>query len=202
MPATMMHLFAGHALWPAGSDAFFLGCILPDCLDCDRAAKDRVHLRDVPKDERLTRLVALGHTLDLSSDYDFGVFFHLYLDYLWDNGPQSDHRRAYQGSDWFRDYRAHLSRAGSRAYARSLWAKPLWDRLICADASLWQSTFSLPEDKIRAFLEFNYRWHTEERLSESEIFTDRLVDDFTADAVEKFRRLMREHFPAVTRLCL
>ena len=194
MPATMMHLFAGHALCPAGSDAFMLGCILPDCLDGDRAAKDRVHFRDVPAEKRLDFLVAFGKTLDLSADFDFGVLFHLYLDLLWDNGPQSDHKKAYRGDDWFSDYRAHLSRAGSRAYARSPWAKPLWERLYRASPDLWKSAFALPEDKIYSFLDFNYHWHTEVRLPESEIFTDRLVDTFTEAATGAFLSFLDTYF--------
>ncbi|MBR3837542.1 MAG: hypothetical protein IKJ74_05275 [Clostridia bacterium] len=195
MPATMMHVLAGHTLRPNGSDSFFLGCILPDCVDAHRELKDHLHFRDVPAEERLPALIRFGHGLDLTRDFDLGVLLHFYLDYLWDNGPQADHRRSYKGDLWFRDYRQELSKAGNRGATRMPWAAPLWARLRAPDPSLYENTLSLPEDEIQSFLEFNYNFHTGVSLPESPVFTDALVDSFTLDAVEKFRGFMALHFP-------
>ena len=200
MPATMMHLLAAHALVPEGSDAYFLGSILPDCLDSDRALKDHLHLRDIPPEERLPALIRLGEELDLARDFDFGVLFHLYLDYLWDNGPQADHRRAYKGETWFRDYRRELAMAGSRGAQRMPWAKPLWERLYAAPPEAHKNSLGLPEDEIAKFMDFNYHWHTEEVLPESAIFTDALVDGFTARALREFRAFLAAHFPGVAEM--
>ena len=38
----MMHLYAAHLLNPAGSDSYFLGAILPDCVDAYRDIKDKL----------------------------------------------------------------------------------------------------------------------------------------------------------------
>ncbi len=199
MPATMMHLQAGYTLWPEGSDSYFLGCILPDCLDHDRKAKDRIHLRDLAPEERLKGLIRFGKELDLNRDFDLGVLFHLYLDYLWDNGPQKAHRKGYTGENWFPDYRKELARAGSRSAQRMPWSKELWSRLHCPEKSLYENRLSLPENQIREFLEFNFTWHTTEALPESEVFTDEAVDSFIRRAVRAFRSFLSDFFPEVTK---
>ncbi len=199
MPATMIHLYAGVALLPHGSDSFLLGCILPDCLDCDRTAKDRLHLRDIPPEERLARLVQMGKDLDLDRDFDLGALFHLYLDYLWDNGPQSAHRRAYEGEDWFRDYRKELKMAGSRTAQRAPWNREVWFRLVSADPNQYENSLGLPEGEIRTFLEFNARWHTETALEESAFFTDAVVEGFVKRSLRAFREFCIDFFPQVAQ---
>jgi hypothetical protein len=195
MPATMMHLAAGKALLPQGSDSFLLGCILPDCLDSCREKKDRVHFRDVPPEKRLEALIRFGQGLDLSCAFDFGVLFHLYLDYLWDNGPQKAHRKSHGEENWFLDYRKELSRAGNRVAQRRNWNKEVWARLEKAEKEEYQGSIEFPEGDIRAFLEFNARWHTTEILPESEIFTDELVDSFLNRACKAFALFLRDFFP-------
>lgn len=199
MPATMMHLLAAKLLWPEGSTPFFLGSILPDCLDCDREWKDRVHFRSIPQEERLAALITLAKELDLDRDFDFGALFHLYLDYLWDNGPQSAHRKSYTGSAWFVDYRKELSRAGNRVAQRMPWSRELWESLRDPDPSLYENSFHFPEEEIRIFLEKNYLWHTTERLPASEIFTDQLVDHFSQRAKRAFVGFLCDFFPEVAK---
>lgn len=197
MPATMMHLYAAHLLEPAGSDAYFLGSILPDCVDAYREIKDRLHFRDVPPEDRLQSLIRFGKSLDLTSDFDFGALLHFYLDYLWDNGPQKAHRKSHGEENWFVDYRKELSRAGSRTAQRMPWSKELWHRLHKPDKALYENTMDLPEKEILHFLEFNFHWHTEEALPESEVFTDDLVDSFTKRACAAFTAFLRDFFPEV-----
>ena len=195
MPATMMHLYAGKQLLPQGSDSFFLGCILPDCVDAHREWKDHLHFRDVPPENRLENIVLFGKALQLNEDFDFGMLCHFYLDYLWDNGPQREHRLRHGEENWFCDYRRELSCAGSRVAQRMVWATPLWKRLENPCASDYEGTLSFPEDEIRAFLSFNARWHTQEVLPQSKEFTDDLVDDFIQGAVRDFLAFFRQYFP-------
>ncbi len=177
------------------TDAFLLGTILPDCLDGDREKKDHLHLRDIPPEERLCALVRLGKELDLKRDFDRGALFHLYLDYLWDNGPQAAHRRSYEGETWFLDYRKELKKAGSRAYLYLEGGQEIWSRLERADASLFESVLKLPEKQAREFLTFNCRFHTTERLPESEIFTDEVVLRFIEHSLKEFRAFLEGFFP-------
>ena len=197
MPATMMHLYAAHMLNPEGSDSYFLGSILPDCVDAHRELKDRLHFRDVPPEERLPALVRFGKGLDLARDFDFGVLCHFYLDYLWDNGPQKAHRKMHGEENWFVDYRKELSRAGSRTAQRMPWSKEMWMRLQNPTPDLYENSMNLPEDEIHSFMAFNVRWHTEEALPESEYFTDALVDSFIARACTAFAAFLRDFFPEV-----
>ncbi len=199
MPSTMMHLAAGWILWPEGSDAFFLGCILPDCVDADRARKDHLHFRDIPSKERLPRIVAFAKTLDLSRDFDLGVLFHFYLDTLWDNGPQAQHRESYTGTSWFSDYRKELSRAGSRVAQRCPFTRELWTRLRDPEEGLYQNSLDLPKQEILSFLENNYLWHTQVCLPPSDIFTDTLVEGFLKAASEKFTAFCRQEFSRETK---
>lgn len=199
MPATMMHLYAAHLLNPAGSDSYFLGSILPDCVDAHREIKDRLHFRDVPPEDRLQKLIRFGQTLDLTKDFDFGALLHFYLDYLWDNGPQRAHRNAHGAENWFVDYRKELSCAGSRTAQRMPWSRDLWNRLHTPDPQLYANTMELPEEDIANFLEFNFHWHTEKVLPESEIFTDALVDSFTKRSCIAFTAFLRDFFPETYR---
>ena len=194
MPATMMHLYAAKLFRPDGSDSYFLGSILPDCVDAHREWKDRLHFRDIPSQERLPALVSFGKTLDLKRDFDLGVLFHFYLDYLWDNGPQKEHRKMHGEENWFPDYRKELSRAGLSVACRFSWAPPLWARLRCPAPSLYENSLSLPEDEIREFLEKNFHFHTEETLPKGEFFTDEVVDSFTRDAVLSFTDFLQKYF--------
>ena len=97
--------------------------------------------------------------------------------------------------NWFKDYRKELSRAGSRTAQRMPWSKPLWQRLHTPDPALYENTMELPEEEIHKFLEFNFHWHTEEALPESEIFTDELVDSFIKRACTAFAVFLRDFFP-------
>lgn len=200
MPATMMHLAAGKALCPNASDAFYLGCILPDCVDSNRTLKDHLHFRDIDPALRLPSLVSFGKGLQLSRPFDFGALYHFYLDYLWDNGPQSAHRRAYTGESWFLDYRKELSAAGSRCAQRAPWNDELWARLRSPAKELYENPLALPEDDIHAFLEFNAKWHTETRLPESEVFTDEVVEAFLKRAERAFLAFLGDFFPAALAL--
>lgn len=196
MPATMMHLAAGYDLIPNASDAFLLGCILPDCVDNDRTLKDRLHFRDVPPEDRLRTLISFAaEKLDLTRDFDFGALFHFYMDYLWDNGPQKAHRKSFQGEAWFPAYRKELSRAGSSLAARRPWTEAVFSRLADPSPALYESALVLPEKEIREFMAFNLHWHTEVRLSPSEQFTDELVDSFLKRSRKAYRVFLEDFFP-------
>ena len=54
---------------------------------------------------------------------------------------------------------------------------------------------NLPEEDVHKFLEFNFHWHTEETLPESEVFTDEVVDKFIRRAVTAFAVFLRDFFP-------
>ena len=63
------------------------------------------------------------------------------------------------------------------------------------DPALRESVFVLPEEEAQQFMAFNVRFHTEERLPESAVFTDAVVEDFTCRAVRAFRLFLEQFFP-------
>ncbi len=200
MPATMMHLYAGKLDQPNGDLSYYLGCILPDCVDADRTVKDHLHFRDVPAEERLIHLIRFGKQLDLSRSFNRGALLHFYLDYLWDNGPQKVHRMNYNGESWFRDYRKELAAAGNETYRRMPWANALWNKIRTATPNDYDNSLELPEQDILHFLDFNYHWHTENELSPARIFHAELVDRFTARSVKAFHSFLHDFFPNLSSL--
>ncbi len=196
MPATMTHLFAAHTLWEGGSDAFFLGSVLPDCVDADRTLKDRIHFRDIPGEKRLPALIAFaGEKLDPGRDFDLGVLLHFYLDFLWDRGPMRWHRQCYAGDDWFRDYRRTLRQAGLFLAHTDGMAPALWDRLEAAPETAWQNSLGYPPEDVRKFLTFNVAFHRRPDEGASDFFTPDLVEAFVKAACGAFCRWVEEKLP-------
>ena len=196
MPATMTHLAAAHLLWPGGSDAYFLGSVLPDCVDADRALKDRLHFRDLPAEKRLPALLAFAREkLDPARDFDLGVLFHFYLDLLWDRGPQRWHRQNYVGETWFKDYRKELRRMGLHLAHTEPWAQETWRRLADAPAALWQNDLGYGEKDVTSFLSFNVSFHTGADEGPSAVFTPALVKAFNEAACGAFCRLTEKELP-------
>ncbi len=189
MPSTMMHLLAAHDLWPDGGDGWFLGNILPDAIDTDRAFKDHLHFRDLPEAQRpaaLRRFAA--EKLDLSKPFDLGVYFHFFLDLKWDAGPQKRHKETYTGECWFLDYRREITEAGYYIARTESWARPLWERLRRPEPRLYENTIGMPEKDILAFLEYHYGEATSGKPGPSAAFPPALVDAFCRDAAEEFAR--------------
>lgn len=192
----MTHLLAAHDLWEAGSDAYFLGAVLPDCVDADRNLKDRLHFRDLPGEKRLGALLNFAEEkLDPARDFDLGVLWHFYLDLLWDRGPQRWHRERYTGDAWFQDYRLELRRGGQGLAHLLPWAPGLWDRLEAATAEAWQNALGYTEADIRAFLDFNCSYHRKKTEQAPGLFTPDWVTSFTKAACGAFCRLVEAHLP-------
>lgn len=187
----MTHLSAAHRLWPAGSYAFFLGAILPDCVDGDRELKDRQHFRDLPGEKRLPALLAFAEEkLDPARDFDAGVFLHYYLDLLWDWGPQRWHRQLYRGAAWFKDYRFELSRMGLHLAHTEPWARELWQELEKEPCPDREADLAYPLSEMKHFMAFNARYHLGADEGESAFFTSAWVDAFLTGACGAFCRLV------------
>ena len=198
MPATMMHLYAAKLLWQNATDEFFLGNIFPDAIDNDRPFKDKMHFRDLPEEKRLPALTRFAREkLRLERDADFGVLFHLYLDQMWDEGPQKRHREAYRGENWFRDYRREISEAGSYLARTEKWAFPLWARLLHPEKEMIRNDIGLKDADIYKFLEYNVHWHTTEKIGPSRAFPPKEVEKFTRASILRFCRYMETEFPGV-----
>lgn len=186
----MTHLSAAHRLLPTGSDAWFLGSVLPDCVDGDRALKDRLHFRDLPGEKRFPALLAFAEKkLSPANDFDLGVFFHYYLDLLWDRGPQRWHRQVYRGDRWFKDYRCELSKMGLHLAHTDAWAYELWEKLGKAPLPDREADLEYPPERMRSFLDFNVQYHRGPDEGASVFFTPDWVDAFLNAACGAFCRL-------------
>lgn len=202
MPATTMHLLAGNMLFPGGSDLFFLGTILPDCVDRDRALKDKLHFRTCSSEERLPEIAKFTkEKLDIeNNDLDFGYLWHFFLDREWDEGPQKEHKKYYVGENWFLDYRKEIGLAGSYIANHSDFVIPLWKRLIKFKDCKFPESIGFPEDYIKDFIESNYKWHTTESIGPSKVFTPEITKDFIEKAIMDFKAFLNKYFPDSVRL--
>ncbi len=190
MPATMTHLASAMRLWRGGSPAFFLGSILPDCVDGDRDLKDRLHFRDLPGEKRMSALLSFAEQkLSPENDFDLGVFFHYFLDLAWDRGPQRWHRQCYTGSRWFKDYRFELSRMGLHLAHTEPGAQALWAALAKEPLPDREADLEYPRKEMASFMDFNVKYHLGEDEGASSFFTPEWVDAFLAGALGAFCRL-------------
>ena len=186
----MTHLSAAHRLWPGGSLSYFQGSVLPDCVDGDRALKDRLHFRDLPGEKRLPALLAFAEQkLSPARDFDLGVFFHYYLDLLWDRGPQRWHRQIYRGKTWFKDYRYELSKMGLHLAHTDPWAYDLWEKLGNTAFPDREKDLEYPLSDMANFMAFNVRYHRGPDEGASVFFTPDWVESFLKAACGAFCRL-------------
>ena len=186
-----MHLLTGRYFRSDGSIPFFVGTVAPDCVG-ERELKDRTHLRD--RNDRHEAIIELKNGMDLCDDYQLGALLHLYTDMLWDEGPQKAYKDSYPEPDnaWFRPYRNEISLASSYIFHRSDWGEQLWrDMLECPDEH-FDSLADFPAEAIRGYLTRNFKWHYENDVGPSAVYTPEAVDEFCRGAAKSFLQFLNQ----------
>lgn len=185
MPSTMSHLQAAKAYDDNASTLFYLGTVAPDVIDI-REIKDKTHFRDIHERDRQAALVKFAMLNDLKDDFIKGIVFHLFCDYYWDIGPMTIFTKQYSGSNWFYDYRAEISIAGSWLFHNMPWAPSLWNEMCNYDIPFEQSVCCITRENLRAFLTRNRSWHTKTIFEPSNIFTPEILEEYSVSTAEKF----------------
>lgn len=183
MPSALIHVYTGKLFKDDPSVPFYIGTLAPDCIK-EREQKDLLHLR--LSDDRERDLAELARKLDLSDQFQLGALLHLYTDWLWDEGPQTDHKNSYTGETWFPDYRQEINLASCYMFHHFDWAPDLWDAMDACPDALISSLDDYPVEKIRAYLAHNHGWLVEHDVGPSPAFPPDAVERFCIDAAESF----------------
>ncbi len=191
MPSSMTHLLCAYHLMPKMPSLFCIGCVAPDCIDI-REIKDKEHLRLLPSEERLSILKARIKKANKGDLFYLGTVYHLYADYMWDIGPQRQHKDAYTGQSWFIDYRREIRLAGLEIYQQYSWCHGLFDRLLSVPSKEYSSIADYPPDKIREFIENSMKKTIDgAKEAQKSFFTPKTVSDFAKATADGFKALLQ-----------
>lgn len=190
MPCAMMHLLCARLYDDDAPVAFYIGNEAPDCMDI-RELKDVSHFR-IYTDDRNEKLIEYARTLDLQDPYQLGVLLHLYTDMLWDFGPMKAHREAYNGNDWFHDYRRQIRLIGTEMYKRFEWSKQSWADMAEAPTYLYDALCTFPSDKIKDYVTFNKNRDRSNENGESPEFPHDQMVDFCRNTAISFKEWLEK----------
>jgi len=188
MPSALIHLHAGRILKPKAPAEFFTGTLAPDCIK-SREEKDLLHLR--LSDDRERDLLKLASEWDMDDPFQLGAMLHLYTDWLWDEGPQTDHKRAYTGNSWFPDYRHEINLASCHMYHHRAWAPDMFEAMISCDNDLLRALPDYPPEKIKPYIEYTEAWVSTHDTEPSSFFPPRLIDSFCRETAERFSDFLK-----------
>ncbi|MDR1629185.1 MAG: hypothetical protein LBS36_03095 [Oscillospiraceae bacterium] len=185
MPSAMIHLLAAKKYNENGSASFFIGNLAPDSIE-DRIPKDKIHFRD--KEDRMQTLADFAKSIDLHDEFCLGYVLHLFLDLLWDKGPQVEHKRDFAGDkdDWFVTYRKEIARATVALYRSFAWAEPLFDAMVACPPAAYAGVPSMPVDLITQEIARKARNHKNAGADAPSYFSNESIEAFTDFAVKSF----------------
>lgn len=190
MPSSMIHLLTAYKYNPNSSGLFWVGNIAPDCISGWRE-KDRLHLRD--RTDRLNALRELALNVNLHDDMSRGIILHLYLDYKWDIFSLKRYIEEYGGEDWLLPYRNEISLASAWYYHHTEWSKGVWNDMTACPVFLCDNNLGYNNEAIISYIDRNYKWHDENNIGPSSVFTPDFIDGFTDKVVKEFRNWLMEY---------
>lgn len=186
MPSSMIHLLAARKHWLQGPSSYFAGTLAPDAIG-ERTFKDALHYRDQP--QRLSALAGWVRSHDMADPYTHGFALHLYVDVLWDQGPQVDFRALYKDGDWFLPYRSAINEASCWYYHHADWAPACWNQMADYCRALPRAVYcGIPAQALEDAVLRNQHWHQQHSPASSGYYTPQLIEDFTTNAAEAFAR--------------
>lgn len=186
IPSSMIHLLTARKLRCEPSELFCIGCLAPDGVG-EREVKDRSHYRSAP--DRSAALAALAAKTDPADDYEEGVLLHLFTDWLWDECSFEPYKLAHcqTDPDWFAHYRREISLASTDIFHHSDWAIPLNRRMLAVPISRYGFAEAVTPEAANAYLNRNFKRHSENVTPPSEVFSPEFVEDFTDRTAREYR---------------
>jgi hypothetical protein len=188
MPSLMIHLLTAYKYNSKASASFFLGNIVPDTVS-DWKEKDKTHFRDRP--DRLAALRELAVSIDLSNELNHGILLHLFLDCRWDASPMHNFIENYKGDSWFKVHRQETALAGSWLFHHTSWSRRVWEEMLTCPMSVYENAPGVIKENVDDFLRRNCKWHLENNIGPSTVFTPDFVEEFTSDTVVEFRKWLK-----------
>ncbi|HEY5584921.1 MAG TPA: hypothetical protein VIK78_10570 [Ruminiclostridium sp.] len=184
MPSLMIHLLTAYKYNPNASVAFWIGNIAPDSVS-DWKEKDKTHFRD--RLDRLDALRELAFTMNLCDDFSKGILLHLYLDYYWDSYPMRNFIENYKEGNWFPIYRNETALAGGWLFHHTQWSKTVWDEMIAYPILEHENSHGIVKENVADFINRNNKWHVENNIGPSSVFTPDFIEEFTSKVAIDFK---------------
>lgn len=182
MPGLMIHLMFAKRVEPKGSNLFYLGNIAPDAVP-GRELKDITHFRTISYGQRERELVKIKKSV--KTDFENGMFLHLYLDWKWDEGVIDKFREEVKDG-WFLKYRRELATAGNFAYHNSDWAKQIWQVLESVESSEYGEVEHVTRCELNEFVFASHDWLKDYVGHESSHFSNKFVNDFLDNVTDEY----------------
>jgi hypothetical protein len=187
----MIHLLAAYKYNPEANVEFWIGNVAPDSVS-EWKAKDTTHFRD--REDRKEAIKKLAATMDLKHEINQGILLHLFLDFYWDSDPMSNFKKGYENNDWFKPYRNEIALAGAWLYHNTPWSKVMWQYMIECPEDVYENIPGTHKEEVIDFLIRNGKWHSENNIGPSTVFTPSFVEEFTDKVVLEFKEWLKQ-FP-------
>jgi len=188
MPSLMIHLLTAYKYNPNSAATFWIGNIAPDSVS-EREEKDKTHFRD--RADRPNALRKLACTLNLYDDFSKGILLHLFLDYYWDSYPMHNFIETYKEGNWFPAYRHEIALAGCWLFHHTRWSKTVWDQMIAYPMLKYENVNGIVKGDITDFVKRNARWHAENKIGPSSVFTPDFIEEFTSKVAVDFKNWLK-----------
>lgn len=190
MPSSMIHLLAAYKYDSKLPVKFLVGNLIPDSIS-EWKAKDRAHLRD--KEDRYRALKELAASLDVKNDLHVGILLHLFLDYKWDRNPMKKFMDNYSGENCFEAYRHEIALASAWYYHHTQWSIQAWNEMELCPKTIYENINGYVTEDIANFIIRNKKWHQENPIGPSTVFSTEFIEEFTSEVVVEFRSCLKQY---------
>lgn len=184
MPSSMIHLLTAYKYDPKSSVMFLLGNLIPDSVS-EWKAKDIIHFRD--KEDRIGALREFANSLDLKNKLNLGILLHLFLDNKWDSDSMKKFIESYNGEDWIHAYRNEIALASAWYYHHSQWSTQTWNDMELYSRTTYDDMNGFIKENIVNFVQRNHKWHQENNIGPSTVFSIEFIEKFSTEVVNEFK---------------
>lgn len=130
---------------------------------------------------------------ETKDDFAEGVLLHLFCDWKWDTTILQKFIEN-TGQGWFPMYRNELNHVASHTFHNTTWAREIWDEMDMIDVSKYGKIQMATADDIKTHIARTKKWHTENVLQASKIFTPELIADFVNETASSFLQWLNIKF--------
>ena len=98
----------------------------------------------------------------------------------------------YKEDDWFPIYRHEIALAGGWLFHHTEWSKKIWGEMVDCPASEYQNVRGILKEDVAYFINRNSKWHVENNIGPSDVFTPKFIEEFTSQVAINFKRWLEE----------